>query len=129
MSEDEARRRVAAERQRRGYFSVRAAAAAAEKAGVRISNTTWSDWESGKRPVGDAVRGAVMVLFDWPADWVENPPDSSALATTPAPPPGGWVSLERHVRLQDQVDSLAARVQELGAEVERLRKRADRVEQ
>lgn len=43
-------------------------------------------------------------------------------------PSGGWVSLEQHVRLQDQVESLAARVQELGAEVERLRKRADRVD-
>lgn len=45
-----------------------------------------------------------------------------------ATPSSGWVSLEQHVRLQDQVETLIARVQDLGAEVERLRRRVDRAD-
>jgi len=68
------RARVVQERERRGYFSGRAAATAAANKGARISFTTWNDWESGARQLGDAMRSAVMVLFDWPSDWPENPP-------------------------------------------------------
>lgn len=127
MDEAAARRRVVEERRRRGLLSARAAAGAASDAGARVSYTTWSEWENGKRPIGDSMRRAVMVLFDWPDDWPERP-DDDFTQPPETTPPGGWVSLEQHVRLQEHVDSLAARVQELGAEVERLRKRADRVD-
>ena len=128
MNDDELRRRVIAERNRLGYFSARSAASAAQARGAAISNTTWSDWEAGNRPIGDKVRRAVMVLFGWPHDWPESPPDEP-LSPPPDPDPdGGWATLEQHVRLQDQVDSLIARVQELDAEVARLRRRADRDE-
>jgi hypothetical protein len=113
VNEDELRARVAREREARGYFSIRAAARAAEACGARVSYTTWSDWENGRRPLGDVVRRAVMLLFGWPADWPENPPDDR--------PPGGdtdgeitrlAAEIERQRAELDAVHALLARVTE-----------------
>ncbi len=65
----------------------------------------------------DHLRGDGAILEGF--GYLVSPPDESG---------GGWATLEQHVRLQDQVDSLIARVQELDAEVARLRRRADRDE-
>jgi DNA-binding XRE family transcriptional regulator len=50
-------------------MSVRQAAAAGG-----ISNTTWHDWEDGRRDLSPKMRDAVAKAFDWPADWNFNPP-------------------------------------------------------
>lgn len=109
---DEARSRVASERRERGYFSVRSAASAASNAGAEISYTTWSEWEKGKREIGDAMRRAVMVLFGWPADWPENPPDED-----PPPTSGAGVTPAEFDR---EVSSLRA-----GLEAERAARRSE----
>lgn len=118
MNEDDVRSLVIDERRRRGLLSARAAAAAATDAGSTISYTTWNEWETGKRPIGDSMRRAVMSLFGWPHDWPENPP-----APAVSPPDdlvGGSVSLAQHVELHRRVEELAEQVRVLGAEVERL---------
>lgn len=120
MTAVDLRERVAAERERRGYFSVRQAATAAEAAGAAISYTTWQDWENGKRPLGDKLRRAVMVLFAWPADWPENPP-----AVDDAVPRGEVSSLRGEVsslRAELEAERAARRseVQELRDTVEEL---------
>jgi hypothetical protein len=120
MDGDKLRERVAEERRQRGWLSVRSAAVAATEAGASISYTTWNDWESGKRPLGDSMRRAVMLLFDWPYGWPENPPPAGGEVSPPDDPAGGWVSLAQHVDLHRRVEELAEQVRVMGAEVERL---------
>lgn len=108
---------VIAERRQRGLLSGRAAAAAAAEAGATISYTTWNEWETGKRPIGDSMRRAVMTLFGWPPDWPENPP-------TPARPgqrEGTFdqVSLLR-AELEQERAERRSEVQELRDQVEEL---------
>jgi hypothetical protein len=98
---DALRSLVASERQRRGYMSGRAASTAAQEAGARISYTTWNEWETGKRDLGDSMRRAVMVLFGWPYDWPEHPPEADS--------------------------SSAAEVSQLRAEVARLARAVDQI--
>jgi DNA-binding XRE family transcriptional regulator len=66
--EDALRQRVTQERAAR-MMSVRQAAAAGG-----ISNTSWHDWEDGRRELSPKVRAAIAQAFDWPSDWNFNPP-------------------------------------------------------
>lgn len=92
---------------------------------VGVSEGAVWQWEAGRT----TPRRAVALKVDQRLS--ANGDVARGFGYAPISPPddqGGWVSLEQHVRLQDQVETLVARVQELGAEVERLRKRADRGE-
>jgi hypothetical protein len=38
------------------------------------SNSVWSKWLAGDAKLGNALKAAVAVVFDWPTDWWLNPP-------------------------------------------------------
>lgn len=103
---------------------MRAAAGAASDAGADISYTTWQDWESERRPLGDAMRRAAMVLFGWPDDWPERAPDIPT--TTPDHSEVEAAPLRLVQDLALEVESLTALVGEMGAEMERLRRELGR---
>jgi hypothetical protein len=46
-----------------------------------ISNTSWGEWERGKRTLSDGVRMAVAQTFDWPTTWDQAPPPVADLPT------------------------------------------------
>lgn len=58
------RKRVEAERRRRGWSIRRAAIEAG------ISNETWRLFESGER-TSDATEAAITQVFEWPENWAE----------------------------------------------------------
>lgn len=107
MNDDQqARERVAVERRLRGL----SARDASIKGGV--SNSTWSDWESGRRPLSPRLRSAVAQAFGWSTDWVENPP--------PAPDVVGTVAAAEVMARLDAIDEKINRLVGLPAAVEEL---------
>lgn len=101
--------RIQLERKLRGW-SIRTAASQGG-----ISNQTWSTYETGGA-ITDGIRRAVRQAFEWPQDWPDN---------LPAPPMtlGVEEELREQVRaLGVQVAEVIQRVEELGAEVERLKR-------
>lgn len=98
---------VRQERLSRGW-SVRTAAS---RGG--ISNTWWSRFEDGLQPLTPAIGEAVAEAFDWPATWAATPPgpaDQSAVV----------------MELVRQVAELTTRVEEMGAELAKMRQPSGR---
>lgn len=70
VDETALRRRVEQEIGLRGL----SARKCAQLAGGTPTNTVWSAWLAGKRPLSYSLKEAVAVAFDWPDDWWLNLP-------------------------------------------------------
>jgi transcriptional regulator with XRE-family HTH domain len=103
VDEDVLRERVRHEREIMRNMSIRDAAG---RGG--ISNTTWGEWESGKRKLSRSVRAAVVRAFNWPEDWPINPP-----AVRPPDP-----DEPTNAELAQLIGELTTEVARMGAEIE-----------
>lgn len=90
--------RVIAERERRGW-SIRTAA----KAGG-VSNTAWTDYESGKRRLSQKMQQAVSTAYGWDIGW----PTASRVTPTL-----GDDAHTRLVRIDANVEALMERFADL----------------